>query len=393
MNVHFEHMTEMHRSLFCLLFGGIVGCGAAAVDEAPRCHNSNDCETGLQCQLAPVPESTSTLLPEPNGTRLQGASTAVAPSCGNYCMSPADCETGRTCEPVQAVGPYLYPCVQNECVLGCKHGDCPAGQLCEENACQPATPCTAPDFAGCPQEWTCDPGVETMEPPSWPGATSLPGYDSYWRAHAAGCRPLRCYERGASPCAEYLRCDTDTGACVGIPCTELGLCPQVDTTCRAPSTNEHADGFGCVLNNCNEGFRCRADELCDTEGAPLNSRGCRLQRCDEGFSCAFDQVCDVGHAQANEYGCRPQSCTEGYDCATGRHCAPEGNDPDGHGCVWLRCDEGGQCAPGERCNPTAVFADDRGCLSGYGECDLDADCSNQEFCVLSMCQDQLGECR
>jgi hypothetical protein len=323
-------------ALFGMLYASIAGYGCSSDDGGPNvahetpnppppesCRTNTDCIVGTTCQVAIALDRAA--------APVRNAAAAL-PACPNACFDPAQCPMGMTCVLAPAV-----PFACEQCVVGCKHQDCEAGSVCEVDGCQPVTSCDSPEFAGCPANWTCDPesvGQPAVAP--YASTTTPIDSDAGWRARAAGCRPLLCSEPDAQACPQYSQCDQNTGSCVAIDCSELGSCPN-GGVCREPRTDEGHDAYGCVPANCDEGFSCRPDEVCDVEGTHPSTRGCRAQLCTEGY----------------------------------------------------------ECLPSHSCRPGMIGVDNHGCLpppNANGTCQFDTHCSGQ-YCVLGQCRDQLGVCR
>lgn len=341
---HPPHTDWMHlgwrwarRSMplrFIVLAMSIAGCssdddGPNVAHETPnpppseRCRSNTDCLVGTTCQV--------TQLDQPD-MHVQSAAGLALPACPNPCFDPAQCPQGMTCALAQA---FPYNCEQ--CVAGCKHQDCEAGSVCEEEGCQPVAPCTSPDFAGCPEGWTCD--IDSLgQPTPGPYVASTPfNSDAGFRARAAGCRALLCTEAEAPACPQYTRCDDTIDSCIPIPCDELGMCPNNNgMVCREPRTNENTDAFGCVPATCEEGFTCQPGEVCDVGSTHPSTRGCRAQLCTEGYSCPSSYTCSPGTVGVDVHGCMPP-LTVATTCQSDAQCS-------GQVCVLGQCRaQFGQC--------------------------------------------------
>jgi hypothetical protein len=288
-----------------LIVGAMLALGGCDTEEQDSdlaiasnlpCRGDEGCPIGTRCQ---VPNTTSSQLHLQSTEAI--AAPPLVPGCEQPCFDQSLCPVGFACLNTQPES--QPPCTA--CIPGCKHQDCEPGSACEGDTCQPVTPCTSPDFAGCPEFWICDrSSLDAAVPPYAYSNLDDDEYDRTLRAVAAGCRQLTCDEPGAEPCPPYSRCDNTVQRCVSIPCTELMLCPYSDNICRAKRADESSDLFGCVPRTCEEGFACAPGEVCDVANTHPSTRGCRAQSCNEGYTCLTSQICEPGVVGADAHGCR-----------------------------------------------------------------------------------------
>ena len=206
-----------------------------------------------------------------NGSVTSTTGTGSGPACpgvvprpdvpGETCRSPGDCDASATCSPDPFSGCGFCIEVQRDCE----------------------------------SDDQCDPGERCVEFES--SETCLCAYGA-----ASECRPA-CT---ASSCGDGHECVDEV--CRQRSC-ENGFTCDAALVC-APG-RQTSDAHGCAPPNCNEGRQCESGTTCDTETGE-----CRVVHCTNGgtAACPVNTECEP---DALGRGCVPKACDVDADCDCG----------------------------------------------------------------------------
>jgi hypothetical protein len=325
---------------------------ASGVDAGPRpeCEGDEDCDDGIFC----------------NGYEFCAAGSCAAgqpPACADEIACTLD-----VCDELA-----------RRCVRLPDHALCGETELCTSEGCAPRNPCE--EDADCADDFACN-GMErcvnaecTPSDPPECGDEIACTVDVCSEARE-GCARVpddracqddeRCDEE--SGCVDRPTCALDSDCDDGNFCDGAELC--VDGHCAAGTPPPCADEITCTTDVCDElGDRCL--NLPDHSACPFG------QQCVMPGGCATPSTCSVHADCDDDFFCNGAERCLGGRCAAGivpmcgdsTACTVDLCDETGERCRNLPDD--GICAVNETCDAAL------GCVP---ECEIDADCSDGQFC-------------
>jgi hypothetical protein len=152
-----------------------------------------------------------------------------------------------------------------------------------------------------------------------------------WPASACPLPPSMC-QGGSLLCMTNQDCNPG-GTCVS---TVLG-CPQCEyRSCQypPPPCTQSPD-------SCGSYGRCQPDG------------GCAPTLCTAGYNCDVGSRCNVGRPRADGHGCELVPCNDGWACGENARCTAPA-DPGSHGCTTMTCKNDGDCDCGYCVNGTCA---------------------------------------
>ncbi|NOZ87319.1 MAG: hypothetical protein GXP49_13835 [Deltaproteobacteria bacterium] len=205
-------------------------------------------------------------------------------------------------------------CISGECACGCQMGECPTGEVCENDLCVPKK-CAGNDE--CPSDKVCRSG-RCVGP--CVGVECKPNEE----CRDGNCVEITCLEKGHE-CEDGKVCDGKR--CIEDPCVGV-LCPGNEYC------NDNGDCVGSCANViCHEGEACMdgncvadpcAMQFCP-EGETCRNGSCVPDPCKD-VTCAEGQVCKAGNCIGDP--CNLIKCPSGQVCMEGQ-CGTGDADKDG----------------------------------------------------------------
>jgi hypothetical protein len=154
-----------------------------------------------------------------------------------------------------------------------------------------------------------------------------------WPASSCPLEPLMC----PSASSRFL-CTTDKDCNPGGTCVSSVLgCPQCEyRSCQYPPPP-------CTPSpdSCGPYGRCQPDG------------GCAPTLCTAGYNCDVGSRCNVGGPRADGHGCELVPCNDGWACGENARCTAPA-DPGSHGCTTMTCKNDGDCDCGYCVNGTCA---------------------------------------
>ena len=400
------------------------------------------CKAGVPLPPCATPTGAPCLLavcaPTTGGCALQASATGTACDDSDPCTSADSCSNG-TCGGVAANCDDSNPCSTDSCdsktgkcsnlantlpcndqqlctaadtctALVCKGKPlvCDDGNLCTDDACQPAKGCVATNNSApctdnnlCTQNDGCVSGL---------CAGTAKNCDDKNACTSEICTPSsgQCaYTLLTAPCSDGNACTLSdackAGACVGAPaaCDDKNPCTQDGCDAAKGCVNAAlADNSGCDDGNpctsgdfclsgackakvliCEDGNSCTTDSCvvgkgcqfvaangiaCDDGTSCTQNDTCKLDKCSGTFNCDDKNICTAdscaGAACAN-------TATGGNLCDDGNACTSKDNCTNGK-CVGVPVTCTGSCAGVTACDPAT------GCKTSAQICDDGNPCTN-----------------
>jgi hypothetical protein len=289
--------------------------------------------------------------------------TGLCSSCGAATPPSSVCCTRNSSDNCTSYSGARCPCDSSQCLrcdsntgtcVGCTSDEtclngscCPNDQVCGSTCCPSGQTCV--NGSCCARDNVC-------------GSTCL----------AAPCDSSQC-----------LRCDSNTGTCVGCTSDETclsGSCCATSQVCgTGTSTSCCPEGHECVAGVCctSNNVSCNADSECCSRNCvngqcvpcPSGTTPCGTQCCQTGATCVNDTCCP------NAQVCGTQCCQTGATCVNGT-CCPDAR-VCGTGTSRTCCPEGRVCVSGVCQCPTGTTL----CL---GNC-VSTSCPPNQFFDPSFC--------
>ncbi|TNE51453.1 MAG: hypothetical protein EP343_04980 [Deltaproteobacteria bacterium] len=343
------------------------------------CETSSDCPDGYICQMngclprpgyygasKPGDAGVEPLPDSPVGPELvQDTPTEQPPTEKPPVEQPPTEQTGCQNDGQCGAGQI---CLQGACQSGCRQtSDCSAGQICSNFKCQ-----------GCQNDPDCGAGQLCLNQTCTQG-------DCRQTADCLGgklCKANQCVAcSNDGECGSGKLCQS--GACTPGTCRQNSDCPNgllcKQSKCEA-CANDPDCGSGklcinqvCVTGDCRFVSDCSAGQVC------LQNQ---CSACTKNAECGSGNVCVQG-------ACKTGNCLTTADCQNGQLCksntcaACANNTECGTGKV---CDQGA-CKTGN-CVTTADCSANQVCKNNTcGACTADADCpSTKPSCLQGVCQ-------
>jgi len=308
---------------------------------------------------------------------------ACNPASGcTHANNSAPCNDGSQCTTADT-------CAGGACVGG-PPPDCNDGNVCTDDACNPASGCThtnntasCDDANGCTSNDACAGGTCQGGPPTVCDDGNACTADSC--SSPSGCQHTAiagCCNTNAQ-CADTDLCTTNercvAHACVSDPVSCNDGNPCTDDGCNPPSGCLHvpnnlpcSDGDACTTAdacsggaciggpppNCNDGNPC-TDDACNPAGGCTHTNN--TAPCSDGSFCTTGDTCSAGSC----VGGPPSNCNDGNPC-TDDACNPSS------GCTHtnnaLPCSDGAFCTVGDVCAGGACTGTPRDCNSAGDQC-------------------------
>ncbi len=348
--------------------------------------------------------------------------TTTSPGLSAPCDSDDDCQgsgTGKVCN-----------VTTHACALCMASKDCPAGELCQGNACKPAVACKSDTNCKATSQ-VCD----KAEGLCVNCASDLDCAGGKCVDHACQavktCKssldcPAVCDQTAGVcvQCKESVDCPTDqacfSGTCKPILCKGPLCSGGKSFLCKADGSGYEAgkncddknactDGDSCDTGLCKPGPAkvCDDQNPCTTDSCdPL--LGCQFKAntaaCDDLAPCTENDVCSGGACAG-----KPMVCEDGKVCTA--DACKDGN------CVFVAqggtCDDGNACTTGDACTggackgPNALVCSDdnpctidscdtvKGCTftaTNGATCDDGNGCTTGDVCVGPVCQGVGKQC-
>jgi hypothetical protein len=274
-------------------------------------------------------------------------------------------------------------CQSSTCVPGDKK-DCNDGNVCTDDACDPAKGCSATnnvascnDGSACTKSDTCKDGACTASQPVVCDDGNACTVDS--------CDPTKGCQSASA---------TDGTTCIAAACDGLTQVPA--STCTAGTCVKTGDPI-----NCNDNNPC-SDDSCNPSG------GCghvnNTVACSDGDACTTQDACSAGLCKGgnivicnDNLPCTDDSCDKLVGCKTVNNTAAcdDGslctvNDACANGVcksgAALVCDDKNPCTD-DKCDPT------KGCTTTPNTvaCNDGNECSTDDFCAGGVCKGTGGK--
>ncbi|MBI5608256.1 MAG: hypothetical protein HY902_05195 [Deltaproteobacteria bacterium] len=393
----------------------------STADTGATCDSDSDCKPSGPCLVSTCAQGACAEAPMADGSVCSdGNACTTGDACASgACVagSPVNCSDGNACtdngcDPTNGTcvtTPNNLPCDDgNACTAQdvCKSGVCAGaptaacndGNPCTNDACDPASGCTATDNSA-----PCGDGDKCLEAAACAGGSCVG-------------KPVACDDE--NPCTKDA-CNPSLG-CVfsaigGVPCDDGNACSAGDLCnnglCAAgsavlcsdnqPCTDDSCDkATGCQhLPNtaaCDDGSACTAGDVCQAgacmAGAPV--------ACDDGNPCT-DDACNPASGCSHAPNTLP--CTTGNACDSGAcsagTCKPNGQKScnDGNPCTTDICDASLGCvnkpvADGTTCAKGDACVGDSLCKVGKCETGPKTVCDDGNLCTDDICDAKSGGC-